>query len=338
MADPSSRSLSSSWELPASEALPQSDASAENDQHDVQPRLLPAQQYAIGSPMLQNTLALAAVCETCGNGVPAGQRFCCQPCQAAAAPPLPVDVTQQLAIMQQQMQQQMQHQMQQSMQQQMFQVAQMFQQLPHQDPQRASLMAANVPVPVQRTPSEASMGGTPLSRMRAQEVLPTPKGPAEASGGHVRPRRRTNRSLSPAMAAVASEEQSLPLVPPTRVEEEPVAPRRRAASSTTPSAIRKADNAQLTGKLSDGVLNMQKSRDVVQNVKYTLWSRLTVFKWKLFLTGLRMIEAHRLERVTYQRNPRSEAQLASRLLTATWGHLGAAAQYTKGPKGPPLFR
>ena len=336
MADPSSRSLSSSWELPANEVLPQSDASAENDQHDVQPRLLPAQQYAIGSPMLQNTLALAAVCETCGNGVPAGQRFCCQPCQAAALNPS-VDVSQQLAVMQQQMQQQMQHQMQQSMQQQMFQIAQMFHQLPAQDPQRAALMAANVPptmsVPVPQTPSEASMGGTPQrGRPQAREALPTPSGPAQASGGYAPPRRRrpTNRSLSPAMTAAAEE---APVVPAA----EPEAPRRRA-SSTTPSAVKKAENAPLTGRLSDGVLNMQRSQDVIQNVKYALWSRLTVFKWRQFLVGLRLMEAHLEERLPYRRNPRAEAQATARALTAQWGHLGSAAQYVRGPKGPPLFR
>ena len=113
----------------------------------------------------------------------------------------------------------------------------------------------------------------------------------------------------------------------------------RNEKGQTPSEAKREQAKALTGVTSEmGCLNMQRSSDAVQNVKYSLFCKLTVFKRKSFTWMLRMKEAHRRSGMAWRRSPRWLSLMFGNQLSGMWGHLGAAAQYVRGLKGAALMR
>ena len=74
------------------------------------------------------------------------------------------------------------------------------------------------------------------------------------------------------------------------------------------------------------------------NVRAAMGSRLMTYEWRMFAWGLRIQQACRIERMTFKRKPRWLARSFARELSWMWGHLGGAAQLTRGQGAEYLFR
>ena len=118
----------------------------------------------------------------------------------------------------------------------------------------------------------------------------------------------------------------------------PEYPTEREARSVAakPAALKKKAHAALTGSEAPfPILGFLRSHDPVLNTAWELHGRMVVFKWKQLLWGLR---ACRAMGKTWQRNCRWNANMFARELAALWGVFGAATQYVRTDKGPPMFK
>ena len=137
--------------------------------------------------------------------------------------------------------------------------------------------------------------------------------------------------------------------PPTTSSRPPAAERKNPPS--TRSAARHAEDVpsrpastkvtrekRLTGLEADfASLSLNRSSDVVENVKLTLMAHLTTFQWKKFVWMLRMRAAMEEEQMRWRRNPRWLARMFGKELAWLWGHIGGARQQINMPKNLPLF-
>ena len=119
------------------------------------------------------------------------------------------------------------------------------------------------------------------------------------------------------------------------------APRRAAAApkGKSPSAVKREQNKGLTGAMTEfGCLNMAWSLDPLMNVRASMGARIMMVKWRQFSQMLVIRAAHIAEKVKWRRNARWLSRSTSRELGWMWGHLGGAAQLTRGATAEPLFR
>ena len=112
--------------------------------------------------------------------------------------------------------------------------------------------------------------------------------------------------------------------------------RQAANVAARPASSKETRTKKLTGLEADfATMSVNRSDDLVENVKLTLAAKLTTFQWKKFVWLLRARAA--FGPTQWKRNPRWLALMFGTELGWLWGHLGGARRAMHKPEVIQLF-
>ena len=161
---------------------------------------------------------------------------------------------------------------------------------------------------------------------------------SQSSGLSSLPQSRQSRTFHPPGRPLPTTDSRLPAARKKNPPSTRSAARHAADVPSRPASTKVTRGKRLTGLEADfASLSLNRSSDVVENVKLTLRAHLTTFQWKKFVWMLRMRAAMEEEQMRWRRNPRWLAHMFGKELAWLWGHVGGARQQINMPKNIPLF-